>query len=209
MRQVGARYLQRRCGLGAVPPKTRGRRPRHCRRSSPRAAPHALRARAGGVAVCRTCPRRSDAQACPSAQGGCRGDQGSVGLPTTRAPVAFWARGRGDPAEPGSYCYRVSAFPEINMHPEASEPVMDGTAEQDCAQGAWWEESAGDHGNAGEGRKEGADHCPREEGGDGLRPAPYLVFTASSKLHTLLIGSSSRSRVKTPSFHCWWHGFHP
>ncbi|KAI4571967.1 hypothetical protein MJG53_014073 [Ovis ammon polii x Ovis aries] len=41
------------------------------------------------------------------------------------------------------------------MHPEASEPVMDGIAEQDCAQEPGVEESAGDHGNAGEGgRKE-------------------------------------------------------
>lgn len=70
----------------------------------------------------------------------------------------------------------------VNMHPEVSEPVADGGAEQDCAQkpvvepggepgvepgadlGA--EESAGDHGNAGQGdRKEGADHRPREERG--------------------------------------------
>ncbi|XP_027475343.2 dynein assembly factor 1, axonemal [Zalophus californianus] len=41
------------------------------------------------------------------------------------------------------------------MHPEASEPVVDGPAEQGCAQESGVEESAGDHGDAGpRGRKE-------------------------------------------------------
>ncbi|XP_034880575.1 dynein assembly factor 1, axonemal isoform X2 [Mirounga leonina] len=41
------------------------------------------------------------------------------------------------------------------MHPEASEPVVDGAAEQGCAQEPGVEESAGDHGDAGpRGRKE-------------------------------------------------------
>ncbi|KAM9755436.1 dynein axonemal assembly factor 1 [Dama dama] len=48
------------------------------------------------------------------------------------------------------------------MHPEASEPVVDGVAEQECAQEPGVEESAGDHGNAGEGgRKEEMDD-PKE-----------------------------------------------
>lgn len=51
------------------------------------------------------------------------------------------------------------------MHPEASEPAADGTAEPDCVQ----EESAGDHRDRSvAGRKEGADRRPREgEGGGG------------------------------------------
>lgn len=164
----GARYLQRRCGLEAGPAKdARPPPPSPPPQQLPGPRPHVTRARAGGVAVAGPAPgvptlRPAGVRVC----GGCRGDQGSVGLPTTRAPVAFWARGRSDPAEPGSHCYRVFGVSEINMHPEASEPVMDGIAEQDCAQEPGVEESAGDHGNAGEGgRKEGADHRPREARG--------------------------------------------
>lgn len=164
----GARYLQRRCGLEAGPAKdARPPPPSPPPQQLPGPRPHVTRARAGGVAVAGPALgvptlRPARVRVC----GGCRGDQGSVGLPTTRAPVAFWARGRSDPAEPGSHCYRVFGVSEINMHPEASEPVMDGIAEQDCAQEPGVEESAGDHGNAGEGgRKEGADHRPREARG--------------------------------------------
>lgn len=76
------------------------------------------------------------------------------------------------------------------MHPEASEPVVDGPAEQGCAQEPGVEESAGDHGDAGpRGRKEGADRRPEgAEGGGGLTqrhpypclPAVTVVMTAGA-----------------------------
>lgn len=56
------------------------------------------------------------------------------------------------------------------MNRDASEPAADGGVEQDCAREPGLEpaveESAGDHGNAGQGgRKEGADSRPREARG--------------------------------------------
>lgn len=56
------------------------------------------------------------------------------------------------------------------MHPETLEPAAEGPEEQDCVQQPGVEqgveESAGDHGNAGQGdRKEGADRRPREARG--------------------------------------------
>ncbi|XP_005902683.2 dynein axonemal assembly factor 1 [Bos mutus] len=48
------------------------------------------------------------------------------------------------------------------MHPEASEPVVDGVAEQECAQEPGVEESAGDHGNAGEGGRKEEMNDPKE-----------------------------------------------
>ena len=52
------------------------------------------------------------------------------------------------------------------MHPEDSEAVVDGPAEQGCAQEPGVDESVGDHGDAGPwGRKEGADRRPREPRG--------------------------------------------
>lgn len=56
------------------------------------------------------------------------------------------------------------------MHPEVLEPTEDGVEKQDCVQKPGVvpgvEDSAGDHGNAGQGSlKEGADSRPREARG--------------------------------------------
>ena len=110
---------------------------------------------------------------------GCRGDLESVGLQKTRALVVGCegksdlpgsARGSTYPAKRGPHCYGVFGVSGVNMHPEVSEPTEDGVEKQDCAQKPGVvpvvEESAGDHGNAGQGgRKEGADRCPREARG--------------------------------------------
>lgn len=86
--------------------------------------------------------------------------------------------GPGAVATPRNGAFGASG---ISMHPETSEPVVDGPAEQGCAQEPGVEESAGDHGDADlGGRKEGADCRPREPREDeGLPPAPHLTFPAS------------------------------
>ncbi|VCW68601.1 unnamed protein product, partial [Gulo gulo] len=79
-------------------------------------------------------------------------------MPTTRALVVGGEGEQSSPAGPGAVSTprnRVSGVSGVGMHPEASEPVVDGPAEQGCAQEPGVEESAGDHGDAGpRGRKE-------------------------------------------------------
>lgn len=78
--------------------------------------------------------------------------------------------GPGAVATPRNGAFGASG---ISMHPETSEPVVDGPAEQGCAQEPGVEESAGDHGDADlGGLKEGADCRPREpRGGRGAAPS--------------------------------------
>lgn len=178
-----ARYLQRLRSLRAGPARAARPPPRSPPPPPPplsppppqlpRAAPHVTRARAGGGAVAGPAPGVLTCR--PTrvrVRGGCCGDQASVRLPTTPALVV------GGLVTPRNGVFGVSG---ISMHPEASEPVVDGAAEQGCAQEPGVEESAGDHGDAGpRGRKEGADRRPQgAEGGGGLRPAPPLTFPAS------------------------------
>nr|XP_060505999.1 dynein axonemal assembly factor 1 [Panthera onca] len=50
----------------------------------------------------------------------------------------------------------------MSMHPETSEPVVDGPAEQGCAQEPGVEESASDHGDADLGGLREAINDPKE-----------------------------------------------
>lgn len=117
MRGGEARYLQRRRSLRAgparaerPPPPSPLPTPSPPPPQLPRAAPHVTRARAGGGAVAGPAPgvlmRRPTRV---RVRGGCRGDQASVELPTTRGLVSGErklrlpdrAGGSSDPAEPG------------------------------------------------------------------------------------------------------------
>lgn len=177
-----------------LPPDPRDRHPRHRRRSCRGPRSHVTRAGAGGGAVVKLAP---GVPTCGPVQvrmcSGCRGDQGSVGLPTTRARAAC-SEGKGTSLtrlgagatrrKEVLRCYALFSVSRINMHPEVSEPTAEGGEKQNCAQEPGVvpgvEESAGDHGNAGQGgRKEGADRRPREaRGATGC--AQYSICTVSN-----------------------------
>lgn len=178
--EVGAWYLQRRRSLGAGParaarppppsPATPPSPPPPPPPQLPRAAPPRDPRTRRGAEPLRGPPLASRRAAPPvRVRGGCRGDQTSVGLPTTRALVVGGEGKQSSPTRPGAVATprnRVSGVSGGSMHPEASEPVVDGPAEQGGAQEPGVEESAGDHGDAGpRGRKEGADRRPREPRG--------------------------------------------